>query len=141
MVLEEAVQSGYGVWQEGRSVCLLSATAVSEWAERIHGWALEHGLEQSVATLYEVHASAAAAKQSQRTTERSTAPLLAHPHTSAALPTATDWPLRVCLPSAAFYGLPGDFVYAALQRLAAQGRCTLLPGGVLSETGIKFKGA
>ena len=130
VVLEEAVQGGYGVWQEGRSVCLLSATAVPEWAERIHGWALEHGLEQSVATLYEVHASAAAAKQSQRTTERAT-PRPRHPHPSTASLTpliarpprlCADHSLlwsarRLCVRGAATVGSAGP-LYAAARRSA-----------------------
>ena len=40
----------------------------------------------------------------------------------------------------AFYGLCGELVLGALQRLAQQGRCALIPGSVLSETGVKFRG-
>lgn len=40
---------------------------------------------------------------------------------------------------AVFYGLPLDVLYAAVQRLAQQGRSVLIKGDVISETGIKFR--
>ena len=45
----------------------------------------------------------------------------------------------VAASGAAFYGLPLDVLFAAVQRLAQQGRCVVIQGDVLSETGIKFK--
>ena len=40
---------------------------------------------------------------------------------------------------AVFYGLPLDVLFAAVQRLAQQGRCALIKGDIISETGIKFR--
>ena len=45
----------------------------------------------------------------------------------------------VAASGAVFYGLPMDVLYVAVQRLAQQGRCVLIKGDVISETGIKFK--
>ena len=40
---------------------------------------------------------------------------------------------------AVFYGLPLDVLYVAMHRLQQQGRCVLIKGDNISETGIKFR--
>ena len=45
----------------------------------------------------------------------------------------------VAASGAVFYGLPMDVLLAAVQRLAQQGRCVLIKGDVISETGLKFR--
>jgi ESCRT-II complex subunit VPS25 len=41
---------------------------------------------------------------------------------------------------APFYGMDEHILLAALKTLEARGKCTLIPSGVISETGVKFLG-
>ena len=64
-VLDEVVAAGYGVWGEGRSVCVVSGRSVADWAEAVYAWAVEQGLDGGVATLFELQTAQAASKQRQ----------------------------------------------------------------------------
>ena len=58
---------------------------------------------------------------------------------SGGLYTLYELQCGVAVSGASFYGLPLDVLFVVVQRLAQQGRCVLIKGDVISETGIKFR--
>ena len=101
LVLAELARSGHGCWSDGRTVCVVSGRTQQDWAELVHAWAADSGVNSSVCTLYEIQSAvkqgqSSSVRRQQREVVRGSAALTFPALLLRCCQSSTAWPARRC---------------------------------------------